>query len=403
MRPILQLALLFVAASSLADSQSAPSATSGAADLKYAIRFSETANFGGTLDNWNVINPSGSVNYTNGHKTHPFALDYAGGYTATLSGPSYSTGIFQRLLVSQAFDWRKWNASFADDVSYQPQAPTTGFSGIPGTGEPIGPGSNPSSTQYILTVNTHTVNNNAKSSVEHILNYASSFTMDADYGLLRFPDGNGIDTDSLMANGGFDFRLNARNTVTSQYLFSRFSYTGYSVNFVTNTVLFGFQRQWNRPIHTEISVGPQWMLDSSTTGIPSSVGVAARASMDYQARFFSAALTYSRGTSGGSGYFLGAQTNTVSGGLARELGRKSSVELTTSFLNNMDLSTKETIRSVFGGLQATTQIGRYLSFFANYTASSQLSDGQVPSNVLSQLLQVVSCGINYNREVRTAH
>jgi hypothetical protein len=97
MKSISLLALLYFAATPLAYNQSSPSATSGAADLTYAMRFSETANFGGTLDNWNTINPSGSVNYTNGRKTHPFELDYAGGYTATLSGPSYSTGIFQRL------------------------------------------------------------------------------------------------------------------------------------------------------------------------------------------------------------------------------------------------------------------------------------------------------------------
>jgi hypothetical protein len=246
------------------------------------------------------------------------------------------------------------------------------------------------------------VNNDAKASVKHILNYASSFTMGLDYDLLRFPDGNGIDTDSLMANGGFDFRVNARNTVTSQYLFSRFSYTGYSLDFVTNTGMVGFQRQWNRPLRTEISAGPQWIV-AATTGIPSSIGVAAQASMDYQAHYFSAALTYSRGTSGGSGYLIGAQTNSVSGSLAREFGRKSSVELSTGFLHNKNLATTETIRSVFGSFQATTQVGRYLSFFANYTASSQLSNSQVPSNVLSQLVQVVSCGINYTRDVRTAH
>jgi hypothetical protein len=395
-------ALLFIAAGTLAHSQSAPSATSGAGDLTYAIRLSETANFGGTLDNWNTINPSGSLNYTNGHKTHPFTLDYAGGYTATLSGPSYSTGIFQRLLVSQAFDWRKWSASFSDDVSYRPQAPTTGFSGIPGTGEPIGPGSNPPSTQYILTVNTHTVENNANAGVEHILNHASSFTMAGNYDLLRFPSGNGLDTDSLVASGGLDVRLNARNTLTSQYLFSRFSYTSYGFDFVTNTGIFGYQRHWKRSIHTNISAGPEWILGSATAGIPSSVGVAAQASIDYQIRLFSADLTFNRGTSGGSGYLMGAQTNTVSASLAREFDRKYSVELSTGYFHNLDLARKETISSFLGGFQASTRMGRYLNLFVNYTATSQSSTGQVPSNVLSQLLQVVSCGISYTRDIRTA-
>ncbi len=401
MRSMLLRAFLFIAAGCLAHSQSAPSASAGAADLRYAIRLSQTANFGGTLDNWSTINPSGSLIYTNGHQKHPFTLDYTGGYTATLSGPSYSSGIFQRLLVSQAFGWRKWSGTLADDVSYRPQAPTTGFSGIPGTGEPIGPGSNPSSNQYILTVNTHTVENNASAAVEHILNYNSSFAMDATYDLLRYPYGNGLDTDSLMANGGFDFRLNARNSVTSQYLFSRSSYIGYGYDFVTNTGMLGYQRQWKRSIHTNISAGPQWILGSVTAGIPSSVGVAALASMDYQTRFFSADLRFSRGTSSGSGYLMGAQTTTVGASLARDFHRKYSVELSTAYFHNVDVARKETITSFLGGFQASTRMGRYLNLFVNYTATSQSSSGQVPSNVLSQLLQVVSCGISYARGTRT--
>ena len=114
--------------------------------------------------------------------------------------------------------------------------------------------------------------------------------------------------------------------------------------------MFGYQRQWNRPIRTDISVGPQWVLGSATAGIPSGVGVAVQASMDYQARLFSAALTYNRGTSGGSGYFIGAQTDTVSARLGREFSRKYSVELSTSYLHNFDPTTKETISSVFGGV-----------------------------------------------------
>src|ERR1700760_2056354 len=148
MRPTVFVGLLFFVVGSLGHGQSAPSATAGAAEMAYAIRLSETANFGGTLDNWNTMNPSGSLSYANGHKTHPFVLDYSGGYTAALSGTSNSTGFFQRLLVSQAFDWLKWSANFSDAISYRPQAPTTGFSGIPGTGERIGQNPTPPSNQY---------------------------------------------------------------------------------------------------------------------------------------------------------------------------------------------------------------------------------------------------------------
>lgn len=403
MKMTLALVLLILAPSSLARCQAAPAATAGGENLTYSLRYSETLEIGGTLGNWHTITPSGSVNYSNGQIKHQFTLDYAGGYTATPSGPSYSTGTFQRLRVFEAFDWHKWNATLSDDVSYLPQAPTTGFSGIPGTGEPIGYGSNPPSTQYILTVNTHALYNNTNAGLEHMLNHASTFILAGNYDLLRFPDGNGLDTNSLTANGGLTFRLNARNSLTSQYLYSRFTYPGSSSVFLTNSGMFGFQRQWGRSTYSSVAIGPEWIKGSASDGIPSGLRVSAQASVTYQARLLSAALTYTRATSGGSGYQVGAETDSVSAGLTRKFGRRSTFELSTGYLHNSDLETKQDISSIFGGFQASTRLGRYLTAFVNYTATSQSSNGQLPSNVLTQLMQVVSGGISYSRATRPAH
>src|ERR1700691_577070 len=57
-----------------------------------------------------------------------------------------------------------------------PQAPTLGFSGIPGTGEPIGgSGTAPSTTQSVLTLNTHVVDNNAAFQFGETYSHAIAF------------------------------------------------------------------------------------------------------------------------------------------------------------------------------------------------------------------------------------
>ena len=100
-------------------------------------------------------------------------------------------------MLSQGIVGRKWNIQVSDNVSYLKQAPTTGFSGVPGTGEPVGE-SNPSppSSQTILTLNTRTVNNIVSGEFEHSLNYATALSIGGSSELLRYPDGNGLDTNA---------------------------------------------------------------------------------------------------------------------------------------------------------------------------------------------------------------
>jgi hypothetical protein len=390
MRRLFTLALLFLVACPFTLGQAAPAATAGKADLQYSIRYSENAEFGTTLGTWHTIDPSGSLDYTNGHTRLPFTLDYTGGYGYTISGPSYTTGAFQRLLVSQGIKGRKWDAVLSDDVGYRPQAPTTGFSGIPGIGEPIG-GLYPPSSQGIMTVQTHVLNNDASGEFQRMFGRGSVFLVDVQDRLLLYPDGNGLDTDQFIASAGPTFRLNARNSLITSYAFSQFAYPDYDYRFQTQTILAGFIRSWNRAFHSTASVGPEFVLKSGS--IPASTGVAAQATLEYQLRRFTADVTYNRAVTGGSGYLMGSQSESITGSASRSLTLKSTVEMVGGYRHNSELSTGRDITAEFGSAQATWRIGRYLNFFGNYTATSQSSHYVFPSNVLNQLLQNVAAAV----------
>jgi hypothetical protein len=366
------------------------------------------------MGDWQTSTPSVSLDYASDNQRYPLSLNYSGGYTWTLTGPTYSTGLFQHLLLSQGFEWRKWNVRVSDDVSYRPQAPTTGFSGIPGIGEPIGgPRPTPPPTQTILTLNSRVVQNSVNGEIERSLKFGSFLSAGGGMDLLRYPDGDGLDTNTQMANAGLTWRLNARNSASFDYRFSQFSYPGFGVTFITNTGFFGFHRTWNRKVSSDLSAGPQWTSSSHSAAIPPSIGVAVDAAINYQFRSVSAGLNYNRGTNGGSGYQFGSESDTVTAHFSRRLGRDLNVGTeggytrTTGLRSNEDINSEaggarsnEDINSEYGGVQASRRIGRFISIFANYTAMNQSPSSTLPASALQQLMHVVGFGIEYSpREI----
>jgi hypothetical protein len=293
-------------------------------DLSYSARYSQTAEFGSDLGNYQTATFSGNVDYTNGKQRHPFSLDYGGGYTLGISGPAYAQGLFQHLLVSQGFAWRKWDVMASDDVSVRPEAPTTGFSGEAGTGEPIGvTNPSPPSSESVLTVDTQVVNNVVLATAAHQLDYARSLELGGSFSVLRYPDGNGIDDNSDSAHAALSQRLNARNTLTGTYLFSAFTYPDYDFSLMVNTGMFGLTRVWTRKVTTTVSAGPQWTqsLDSNTP--PPRTGVSVNASAIYSYHFETASISYLRGINSGGGYLLGAASDSIAGSFSQDSERTS--------------------------------------------------------------------------------
>jgi hypothetical protein len=409
------LALLITVATAT-HAQTSPEATAGTAELQYSARYSQSAAFyGGSLGDSQEAILSGNLNYANGFKRRPLTVTFGGGYNWNIAGTAYGDGPFENFAISQGIVGRKWSIQFGDNVSYLKEAPITGFSGEPGTGEPIS-GSNPTppSDQSILTLNTRTVSNNVNGEYQHNLNFATSLSVGGSSELLRYPDGNGLDTNAQSVNAGLTRRLNARNSLSAQYSFTDFSYPGNNSaqpvsgstatvsSLKANTVLFGFQRQWNRRINTSASIGPEWIGSPDSAVVPSSTRVSGNATVQDQLRFGSANLTYSHAASAGGGFLPGAEVDTISGGFGRTFEKKLTINLTGGYDRTSALGGLEGIDSSFGAGMATLQLSQHFSAFANYTATNQSSTGSsLPANALSGLWQMVSFGIGYTpREKR---
>ncbi len=401
------MALLFTVAAATR-AQTSPEATAGTAELQYSARYSQSAAFyGGSLGNSQEALLSGNLEYANGFKRRPFTLTFGGGYNWNIAGTAYGDGPFENLAISQGIAGRKWSIEVSDDVSYLKEAPITGFSGEPGTGEPIsGPNPSPPSDQSILTLNTRTISNNVNGQYQHNLNFATSLSVGGGSELLRYPDGNGLDSNAQSANAGLTRRLNARNSLSVQYSFTDFSYPGNNSSqplssLKANTVLFGFQRQWNRRISTTGSVGPEWVGSPDSAVVPSSTRVSGNATFNDQLRFGTANLSYSHAASAGGGFLPGAEVDTLSGGFGREFEKKLTINLTGGYNRTSALGGVEEIDGKFGAGMATYQLSPHFSAFANYTATDQTTSASLPLNALAGLWQMVSFGVGYSpREKR---
>ena len=132
------------------------------------------------------------------------------------------------------------------------------------------------------------------------------------------------------------------------------------------------------------------------------MGIAAKGSLNYEASRYSANVFYNHGTSGGSGYLLGAESDSVDAGFSRRFARAFTFEMTGAYNRSNNLAGTGTIVGEYGSAQASWQIGRHLNAFASYTAMSQSANTMVPSNVLNQLLQTVSFGISFSKELNRA-
>jgi hypothetical protein len=408
--------------------------------LHYDLRYAETTQFGGGQDGQQMSIISGDASYANISKRLPFSMQYGGGYGWAWSGPPSAGNVFQHLSLSQGVVGRSWNLTASDNVTYSFQTPTIGFSGVPGTGEPIGvSGATSTSDQTVLALNTRTLANSTTVGFGQRLNNAMSLNLSAAFGQMYFIDGNGENTNTLSANAGITRRLNARNTASAQYSFSRFNY-GTNTSIVpsteqisfsqVNSAQISFSRQWNRHFTTSASAGPQWISSSNSAIVPSSTRFSANALAIDTFRFGTASLMYSRGTTGGSGYTLGAESDVVMANFGRSFsfGKNLTVGVTGSYSRTssliaaefefactndnvtyyiclVPLNYKPVTDAGYGGAQATRKLGRNFNVFASYSAIDQSTNMQISvpntplssnATILNGLNQVISFGIGYS-------
>jgi hypothetical protein len=377
--------------------------------LTYALTGSESvatgAGYGNTVASETTL--SGDVAYLSSSQTKPFSLVYSGGYLYS-NVPGYpGSSTFQNLALSQVVVTKNWNFVVDDAVSYLPQSPITGFSGIPGVGDigvtPVQIGDQPA--QSILTNYGVSVSNGLNGGVTRQITGSTSITGSASWQLLRFFNNLGIDSTGEYATLGLNHRINARSSVgaSATYSYTSEQYQNINLPFTTEGLMFQYQRQWSRTLSMSIAAGPQrtYGTGASELFMPAQIDFVANAGVTYTRRLTSASLTYSRATNGGSGVIYGALTDSVSLSAHRQLSRNWQAAVTGSYFRSVALAQvpgfNESYQGADGSIQVSRKISRSLSAYASYTAITQsaITPG-ASQNVFSGLGQVFAAGLTYS-------
>ena len=407
MKHIAGIVITFCCLGSSAFAQVSPAAIGSRAitapqGLRYAFRYSQNAQLSTQQANMHTSIVSGTVAYGNRSQEKPFDMQYAGGYTWTLSGPDYMTGQFHRMYLSQDLNLRRWKLLLSDNVAYLPQSATTGFSGIPGTGEIIGiPNPGSPSNQTILALNTHMLTNTAQGQLEHAFSYATSLNVSGGSDYLFFPNGDGIETRSASGSGELARRLSARTTLSGRYVYTQFAYPGTVVEMHTNTAFVGIRRRATRNLDFAAYAGPQFVGSTVPKSIPPNTTFAVNANVNYVLRFANLNAFYSHTTNGGSGYLIGATTDNAQVNFSRLFGPNFELGVNGGYQGSAALNNSGVTNASFGGTQATWWVAPKMIVYANYTGMGQTSTSQLPGNVLSQTIHVISFGFGLSsREQR---
>ena len=363
---------------------------------------------------------SGNVSYSNMSQSLPFSMLFSGGVFFGYSGQGAST--FQNVAVSQGLVRGKWVLNITNSFSYLPQSATTGLSGIPGVGDlgtqPIEvPGQGPAGG--VLTYSGNRIVNTLSGSIERRLTGKTSVSGTGSWSVLKFLDSNGLDTTQISGSVSVNHRIDARDTIGLNGVYSTYDTSGgvqdvnqsnplYVTDFQTRGLNLQYSRVLSRTLSLNASAGPQWVSSSSGTLIPSRVNLAANVGLSYSRKMVGASVNYSRGVNGGSGVQPGALSDSISGSVNRSLSRvwltsMQAVYTRTSGLlaapiaeETVPTSINGVTKTFFCGAQLSRGFGKYWSGWMSYGAQNQSTNSSLVSqNAFSGFSQTFGVGITF--------
>jgi hypothetical protein len=373
--------------------------------LSYSLTGSELVGTGygdGSFASSTVL--SGDLAYLSDSENAPFSMVYSGGYLySTIPGtPSSST--FQNLALSQVYKTRAWVFVASDAVSYLPESPTTGLSGIAGVGDvgtfPVQTGLGPS--QSILTDYSRRVSNGLQGSATWQVTPSLEFEGSGSWNVLHFLDTDlGLDSSEYDGSFGPSYRIDARNQLGTSAYYSYVTYPNYAgYKIESEGINLNYTRAWSRRLSTTVSLGPELTHGQTLEPLPSSVNFAGTASATYATRTTGLYASYSRGVNAGSGVVFGSLSDTVTAGMNRPINRNWILGINGGYSHNKDLVTyagePPIFSDAFGTFQVSRRISESLSAYGSYTAIDQ-SIQNLPgtSNAFNGLNHTFSVGITF--------
>lgn len=357
------------------------------------IADSNSTGTGGSGNVWDSASlVSGAIGIKHFSARSELTATYAGG------GAIYNTRdnlneMYHQATISEKLTWRRWTLLLSDQASYLPES-SFGLGGlnlpggVGGLGTLGGPFSNLNPvfdpSQSILTGRARRISNSFVGEVQYAISPRSSFTASGSYGMLSFLDDGFIDSTSEMFRGGYDYMLNAKDTIGFTYNFSRFNFGGQDSAVQNHAAQLAYGRRITGRLALQLYGGPSFSrfenAAASTKGEWDN-SWSAGAMMRYQLANGGISLTYLHGVSGGAGVFAGSERDEIRVSADRKLARQLTGAVNFGYSHNAGLGQVQLsdafvpsnfrFNSWYGGTTLNRTIGRRLSLFFNYALERQ--------------------------------
>jgi hypothetical protein len=356
----------------------------------------------------------GNVSLMENWSRSQLTANYSGGGTfSTDSGTG--NGWFQQLGMTQTFNWARVQLVLLDEFAYLPQSQFgfgagTGLS-MPGVGGSLGGvatgvGSGFTPGQSIFSAVGPRYFNTAGVQTTYQLSRRGSVTLGGLYNLLRFSEAGNVNSDQYVGNVGYNYQITRSNTIGLQYRFSAFHYSDNPQAIGDHMFQAVFGRKITGRLAMTLSGGPEitnFRLAQAPATKTRYVAGSGGASLSYLVQNGSLTASYFHGVTAGSGVFLGATTDQVTGSANRRISRVWSGEAHGGYARNRNAETVQGISSTdydsfFGGISASRPLGRNAAFSLSYTAYvERASSSGCSSNCSSSFTtNQISIGVSWH-------
>jgi len=337
----------------------------------------------GGSSSWNSTSYlTGNVSLLENWSRSQLLVNYSGGGNFS-TDPAIGNGWFQQLGASQTFKWERLQFTLLDEFAYLPQAQFgfgagTGIA-LPGIGGTLGGGTTGLSTglgpgQSIFTAIGPRYSNTAGVQTNYVLTARSSITLGGLYSLLRFTDPGNIESDAYIGSAGYNYQITKKDTIGASYRFTSYHYIDFPQAIGDHMFQLAYGRKITGRLALQLTGGPEitnFRIPEGTSTATQHVAGAGSASLTYAFVNGTVSGSYSHGVTAGSGVFLGATTDQLSGFVTRKLTRVWSGSLNLGFAKNRSIETgsqNQTYNTVYAGASVARPLGRNANFNAGYTA-----------------------------------
>jgi hypothetical protein len=326
-----------------------------------------------------------------------FNLNYSIGgqlYNSRQSAAQRNGALVQSLGVSQSLSWRRWSLSLSESFTYLPESSfgggvgagsgfgNGGFGGLGGFGIPglTIPGTpNPFVTpgQTILTTRGARISNSIGGQVGYSLSPRSQITANGAFSMLRFLEGNFIETNSMVFSAGYNYVLNSKDTIATRYVGQQMTFLGATGGVNAHNFHLSYARRVTGRMSFQISGGPAFNEMRSPLGnVTRRQSWSGMTGWQYAWPNLNVGASYSRSITDGSGVLSGANTHSVSFNVGRRLSQMWSGGASIRFAHNSSLSglnggTPASFESWNFGVRLSRPLGRSMSLNTSYNMQHQ--------------------------------